>query len=258
MIELYGMSSPNVLKVVLMLEELELPYRQHHVAVTRAEQFSPEFLALNPLGRVPVITDPAPGSADSDDHVTVFESGAILIYLAEKHASPLLPREGPARYRVLEWLMLQMANVGPMLGQLNHFLLMPAEVSGYGLSRYRDQARRLYRVLDDRLASAPWLAGDAYSIADIATWPWARYVDLHSLSWSDYPALRRWVDVIEARPAAERAERAMTRFAPDDKAAIGDATPEQLDRFFWRESPGPAPDFRAVANQPNRRFDDEK
>ena len=233
MIDLYGMSSPNVLKIVLMLEELGLPYRLHHVAVHRSEQFDPGFLAMNPLAKVPVLVDDRLGEP-------IFESGAILIYLAETEGL-LLPAGGPARSAVLKWLMAQVANVGPLLGQLNHFNMMPADENQYALSRYRDQAARIYGVLDARLAASPWLGGADYSIADIATWPWASYVDRHGFSWDRWPALKTWLDLIAARPAAKRATEATGQFRSADMAARAAATPEHFDRFFWRSTPGPPP-----------------
>lgn len=159
----YGMHSPNVRKVLIMLEELDLPYELRHVAVFKGEQFAPDFLVMNPLGKVPVLVDPRLGRP-------LAESGAILVWLAER-SGRFLPTEGPARYEAMQWLMVQMASIGPMLGQLNHFQLLPAGSEPYGLGRYAAQAERLYRLIDDRLATQEWLAGDAYSIADIATYP---------------------------------------------------------------------------------------
>jgi GSH-dependent disulfide-bond oxidoreductase len=236
MLELYGMGSPNVLKIVLALEELELAYRTHHVAVLRLEQFEPGFLALNPLGKVPVLVDA---------EQTVFESGAILIYLAERYGR-LLPASGPARYEALKWLMVQVANVGPTLGQLNHFVMMPADTSPYALDRFREQGRRLYRLLDDRLSQTEWLAGSAYGIADVATWPWVKYLAAHGFDWSEHPALDAWRQAVAARPAATRALARMRDFSGADVAASVDATPEAFDRFFGRSSPGPAPDYSVL------------
>lgn len=209
---LYGMNSPNVRKVALMLEELGLPHDLVHVAVFRGEQFTPEFLALNPLGKVPVLIDPALG-------MPLAESGAILLYLAEAHGR-FLPAEQPARAEVMQWIMVQMASVGPQFGQLNHYQMQEQDaVQGtighaYALGRFREAARRLYRLLDDRLATRDWIAGGAYSIADIATWPWATYLEDHGLDPQAHPALIRWRDRIAARPAVARMlERTQAAFA---------------------------------------------
>jgi len=161
---LYGGGSPNVRKVGIMLEELGLPYELRHVNVFSGEQFAPQFLAMNPIGKVPVLVDPALGRP-------LFESGAILFYLAERHGK-FFPADGAARYEVMQWLMVQMAAVGPMFGQLTHFriVLRPGS-EPYAEGRYAAQAERIYRVLDTRLAAHPWIAGDDYSIADMATYP---------------------------------------------------------------------------------------
>jgi GST-like protein len=242
MIDLYGMSSPNIRKVVILLEELGLPYRPIHVAVFRRAQFDPAFTRISPFGKVPVIVD-----RDAGD-LTVFESGAILTYLAETYGDgALLPPSGPARYAVLEWLTAQVAMVGPLLGQNNHFVLLPKEAGSYAANRYAEQARYIYRVLDSRLAAVPYLAGEAYSIADIATYPCGLYVPKHGLSWEDYPALKRWCDRIGARPAAIRADAAMSEFGARDHQDLVAASTEEIDSFFWREATGPAADFSALA-----------
>lgn len=242
MIDLYGMSSPNIRKVVILLEELGLAYRSIHVAVFRRAQFDPDFTRISPFGKVPVIVD-----RDAGD-LTIFESGAILTYLAETYGDgALLPKAGPARYAVLEWLTAQVAMVGPLLGQNNHFVLLPGESGSYAAKRYAEQARYIYRVLDTRLASTPFLAGENYSIADIATYPWGIYVPKHGLSWDDYPALKHWCDRIGARPAAIRADREMTEFGRKDHADLVAASTHEIDSFFWRETTGPAADFSALA-----------
>ena len=242
MIDLYGMSSPNIRKVVILLEELGLPYRSIHVAVFRRGQFDPDFTRISPFGKVPVIIDRDAGN------LTVFESGAILTYLAETYGDDeMLPRSGPARYAVLEWLTAQVAMVGPLLGQNNHFVLLPQEAGSYAANRYAEQARYIYRVLDTRLASAPYLAGESYSIADIATYPWGLYVPKHGLSWDDYPALKLWCDRIGARPAVINADIEMAEFGKKDHADLVVASRQELDSFFWRETAGPAADFSALA-----------
>jgi GSH-dependent disulfide-bond oxidoreductase len=238
MIELLGMSSPNVRKIVIALEELGCEYQIKYIEVIRGEQFSPEFLAVSPFAKVPVLIDHAAGD------VTVFESGAILIYLAETYGnSELLPKSGAERYATLQWLAAQIAAVGPLLGQNNHFLLLPGETASYAARRYAEQARRIYRVLDDRLKESPWLAGHRYSIADIATYPWALYVPRHGLQWENHPALKEWCDRVGSRPAVARAAAALKAILPRDVDAMKNATPQEIDRFMWREAPGPAVDF---------------
>jgi GST-like protein len=236
---LYGMGSPNVRKIGIMLEELGLPYRLEHVAVFTGEQFRPEFLALNPLGKVPVLIDPALGRP-------LFESGAILFWLAERSGA-FLPPAGPGRYEVMQWLMVQMASIGPMFGQLNHFQLLPKDSAPYAHGRYRAQAERLYRALDDRLATREWIADDAYSIADIATYPWSLYLERHGFDPAAHPALLRWRDTITARPAvarsAARFNEAFTAMSTSTRRAATDA---DLDRFFGRTEDMPAADFSAV------------
>jgi len=242
MIDLYGMSSPNIRKVVILLEELGLAYRSIHVAVFRRAQFDPDFTRISPFGKV------KSGSDHDTADLTVFESGAILTYLAETYGDgALLPRSGPARYAVLEWLTAQVAMVGPLLGQNNHFVLLPDQAGSYAANRYAEQARYIYRVLDTRLASAPYLAGEGYSIADIATYPWGLYVPKHGLSWDDYPALKQWCDRIGSRPAVIGADTAMAEFGKQDHADLVAASSHEIDSFFWRETTGPAADFSALA-----------
>jgi GSH-dependent disulfide-bond oxidoreductase len=229
MIDLYGMSSPNVRKVVILLEELDIRYRLIHVKVFREAQFDPEFLALNPLSKVPVLVD----HDRQGDAGPIFESGAILIYLAETYER-FMPKAGADRYEVIQWLMAQMAQIGPMFGQHNHFLSMPSEASSYAAARYREQARRLYEALDRRLRDVEWLAGNAYSIADIATFPWAAYCDRHGFSWSDFPSLERWYRRISSRDAVSCADEALLTIAEADKEMRRTATSQQLDRFYAR------------------------
>lgn len=230
MIDLYGMTSPNVRKIFIALEELELPYEFHHVRVLQGEQFEPEFIRLNPNSKVPVIVDrDGPGGKP----FTVFESGAILLYLADK-TGRLLPTEMAAKHTAIQWLMIQMANVGPMLGQLNHFRMYAPEGNEYSLKRYETEARRLYDMLDARLAQLPYLAGDEYTIADVATFPWGLYHENHGLDWALHPNLKRWCDQIKARPAVQRALAAVTAIEPADAKTMEGATEASLDRFFNR------------------------
>jgi GST-like protein len=236
---LYGMGSPNVRKVAILLEELQLPYVLRHVAVFKGEQFQPDFLAMNPLGKVPVLVDPALERP-------LAESGAILMSLAERHGA-YLPPLGPARYEVIQWLMVQMSSIGPMFGQLNHFQLLPAGTEPYSRGRYFGQAERLYRLLDERLARQEWIAGNLYSIADIATYPWALYLERHGLDPARHPGLLRWREVIAARPAVQRAyQRTDAAFAAISTETRRAATQQDLDRFFGRSQDMPPADFTSV------------
>lgn len=199
MITLHTWSTPNGRKISIALEELGLPYEVRPVNIGRDEQFAPEFLALNPNHKIPVIED---SEGPDGQPIVLFESGAILIYLAEK-TGRLLPVEPRARYLALQWLMFQMGGVGPMFGQRHHFR-NNAPHEKYGIERYTKETHRLYKVLDARLAQARYLAGDDYTIADIATYPWVARWQWHELDWADVPAVRRWFDEIGARAAVQR------------------------------------------------------
>jgi GST-like protein len=237
---LYGVASPNVQKVALMLEELGVPYELRHVAVFGGEQFTPGFLAMNPFGKVPVLIDPLLGRP-------LYESGAILCYLAERHGR-FLPADGADRYEVLQWLMVQMANVGPMFGQLNHFRrALRSGTEPYAEARFAELSGRLYRYLDDRLRSNTWIAGGAYSIADMAIYPWSLYLERHGFSGRDYPALIRWREEITERPATRRAgTRFGETFAEKSIRDRQTATDTDLDRFFARTPSAPAADYSAI------------
>ena len=240
MITLYGMFSPNVFKIALMLEEAGLPYRTEHVPVMCGGNRTSDFLKLNPLAKVPVIVDPEGPLAGQ----ALFESGAILIYLAENYASALLPRESddPGRWRVLTWLAVQMALAGPMLGQMNHFQGLPAEKKGYAYGRYRDQARFVYERIDGQLTDNSYLGGAAYSIADIAMYPWAAYMERHGFARDDFRHLMRWRSEIDERPATARALKVMMALMQLDGESLKRSTPQDVDRFFNRSAPGPLPD----------------
>jgi len=201
MIEAFGPNSPNVIKVLIALEELQLDYRRVEVDILKGEQFAPAFLAISPNNRVPAIVDNAP--QDGGKPLSVFESGAILLYLADK-AGALIQKEARARSAVIEWLMWQMAGQGPMLGQAGHFRNYAPEKIPYSIERYSKEAARLYRVLNSRLAGREFVAGD-YSIADIACWPWILFRTHHGIEIEDYPELCRWFRAIETRPAVHRA-----------------------------------------------------
>ncbi len=178
-----------------MLEEVALPYNIHKIDITKNEQFTPEFVAINPNSKIPAIVDRETG-------ITVFESGAILIYLAEK-TGKFLPTDAQGRFQVIEWLMFQMASVGPMFGQLNHFKRFAPEKIPYAIERYEKETLRLYGVLDKELADKEFICGD-YSIADIATYPWVAIYEFQGLSLDNHPNLKRWVEKIQQRPAVQR------------------------------------------------------
>ena len=200
MIEVYSWATPNGHKVHVMLEECGLEYRAIPVNIGAGDQFAPEFLAISPNNKIPAIVDP-----DGPDGrpISLFESGAILLYLAAK-TGRFLPTDLRARYRVLEWLMFQMGSVGPMLGQTHHFRLYAPEKIAYAIERYSNEARRIYGVLDKRLEGREWVASDDYSIADIAIFPWLRSWQNQGIDWSDFPHLKRWFDRVAARPAVQR------------------------------------------------------
>ncbi|MCJ2072423.1 glutathione S-transferase N-terminal domain-containing protein [Methylobacterium sp. J-030] len=192
--------TPNGYKVTILLEELGLPYRAVPVHIGKGEQFTPDFLRISPNGKIPAIVDTdGPGGAP----LALFESGAILIYLADKAGGPLLPADPRRRYDVLQWLMFQMGGIGPMLGQAHHFRRYAPEPIPYAVDRYTREATRLYGVLEERLGETEYLAGD-YSIADIAVFPWIRPYRWQGQDLVDYPNIRRWYDAIKARPAVER------------------------------------------------------
>jgi GST-like protein len=239
MIDFYGTHSPSVLKVAIMLEEIGLAYKGHHVGVLQGANYDPTFLALNPLAKVPVIVD---HDGAGKDH-PIFESGAILIYLAETYGSPLLPAAGGARSDVLKWLMVQVGYVGPMLGQLNHFQMLPSQADSYAFTRYRDQAAHVYGYVNDRLGVAPWLGGESYSIADIAMYPWTALLIRHGFDPADYPNLLSWREQIDARPAVKRAVAAIAAMAAADPVSTKPLTDADFDRFFGRSQPGPSVDF---------------
>lgn len=240
MIEFYGMAnSPNVLKVAIMLEEADLEYRTHHVNGLRGENYNPAFLAFNPISKVPVIVD-LNGAGGAQP---LFESGAILIYLAETYNPELFPATGHARWEILKWLMVQMSLVGPMLGQVNHFQLIPSEADSYAANRYRDQAARVYRNMDERLKVCRFIGGDDYSIADIAVYPWMGYIRRHGLEEQEFPHLTAWRDALDQRAAVKRGAAAMAEMAARATQSLAPPTDEELDKFFARRRPGPKVDL---------------
>jgi GSH-dependent disulfide-bond oxidoreductase len=195
MIDLYTFSTPNGRKASIMLEEVALDYTVHKIDITKNEQFTPEFIAINPNSKIPAIVD-----RDSD--ITVFESGAILIYLAEK-TGKLLSTEPKQRFQTIEWLMFQMGSVGPMFGQYNHFYKYAPEKIPYAIDRYKKETLRLYDVLNTQLAQTEYISGD-YSIADIAIYPWVAAYKFMELTLDEHPELKRWYEIITQRPPVER------------------------------------------------------
>jgi GSH-dependent disulfide-bond oxidoreductase len=198
MIQLYSWKTPNGRKVSVMLEEIALPYEVHAVDLGKRQQFTPEYLAINPNNKIPSIIDTdGPGGKP----LTLFESGAILMYLAEK-TGKFWPQDMRKRYEVIQWLMFQMGGVGPMFGQANYFFRLEEKVP-YAIDRFHKEALRLYRVLEQELSKKEFLAGE-YSIADIATYPWVGRHDIHQVKLEDFPSVKRWFDTISARPAVQK------------------------------------------------------
>ncbi len=195
MIDLYTWTTPNGRKASIALEEMGLPYKAHPIDISKDEQFAPAFLKISPNNRIPAIVD-------NDNGMSLFESGAILIYLADK-TGKLLPKQGEDRYRVIEWLMWQMGGPGPMLGQVHHFVKYNKGKSAYAEERYSKEAQRLYGVLDRRLEGRDFIAGD-YSIADIAIWPWISRFEWQEIDLAKFPNVKRWYTTIAARPAVQR------------------------------------------------------
>ncbi|MDH3670269.1 MAG: glutathione binding-like protein [Gammaproteobacteria bacterium] len=200
MIDFYTWSTPNGIKVSIMLEEVEQPYNIIPVDIGAGDQFKPEFLKISPNNRMPAIVD---HDGSGGQPYSLFESGAILMYLAEKTAK-LMPSDTNGRYSVIQWLMFQMANVGPLLGQNHHFRHYAPEKIPYAIDRYTNEARRLYGVIDKRLAENAYLAGDDYSIADVATFPWLRSHERQGQDLNEFPDLKRWYEIIKMRPAVRR------------------------------------------------------
>ena len=199
MIDLYSWDTPNGQKVRIMLEECELDYRVHPVNLSLGEQFASKFVAISPNNKIPAIVDPEGPDGKS---ISIFESGAILLYLAEK-TGRLMPTDERGRWQVMEWLMFQMSAVGPMLGQLGHFLYFTSEPVPYAVERYSDEAQRLATVIERRLEDRGYLTGE-YSIADVASFPWFARHDRLGIDLDELPNFRRWIDAIAARPAVRR------------------------------------------------------
>ena len=201
MITLYTWPTPNGHKIQIMLEETGLAYNAVSVNIQTNEQFAPDFLKISPNNKIPAIVDP-----DGPDRkpYSVFESGAILVYLASK-TGKFLGKTDRERFDVLQWVMFQMGGFGPMLGQAHHFRLYAPEKVAYGINRYTNEAKRLYGVINQRLSKSEFLGSSHYSIADIATWPWARSHEKQGVDLAAYPNVLRWYEAIEKRPAVKRA-----------------------------------------------------
>lgn len=221
MIDVYSAATPNGHKVHIMLEECGFPYRVHYINIGEGDQFKPEFLAISPNNKIPAIVD-----ADGPDGkpISLFESGAILVYLASK-AGKYLGNTDREKFTTLQWLMLQMGGVGPMLGQAHHFRIYAPEKIEYAVNRYTNEARRLYGVIDKQLSHSAYLAGDEYTIADIATFPWLRSWKNQGIEWEDYPHAKRWFDEISERPAVKRGVEVL---ADRRKAQLDDKSKEVL------------------------------
>jgi GSH-dependent disulfide-bond oxidoreductase len=228
MIDLYALTSPNVQKIYIMLEETKLPYKEHFVDVWKGEQYNPDFIKINPNSKIPAIVDhEGPGGKP----YTVVESGAILMYLAEK-TGKFLPQDMAKKYDVLQWLFFQVTGIGPNFGQFTHFkMFAPKDKDhSYSMSRHQSEVKRLYEVLEKRLAKVPYLAGDEYTIADIATFPWTRNHDIQGVKWEDNPNLARWFNSINERAAVKAALMKVGAI----KSNRDTANDDQKDRFFNR------------------------
>ena len=203
MIDLYYWPTPNGWKISILLEELDVPYKLIPVNITTGEQFEPDFLKIAPNNRMPAIVDHAP--EDGGEPIAIFESGAILLYLAEKHGR-FIPTDVRGRYEVMQWLFWQMGGLGPMAGQAHHFRQYAPEQIQYGIDRYTNEVNRLYGVMDKRLADREFLAGE-YSIADMAAWPWVVPYKNQGQDLEEFPHLKRWFETLKERPALDRGYR---------------------------------------------------
>lgn len=199
MIDVYTWPTPNGQKIHIMLEECALPYTVHAIDIGAGDQFKPGFLKISPNNKIPAIVD---SDGPDGEPMSLFESGAILLYLAAK-TGRFLPQDVRGRYDVLQWLMFQMGGLGPMLGQAHHFRIYAPEKIEYGINRYSNEAKRLYGVMDTKLGKTEYIAGD-YSIADIAIFPWTRSHANQGIDLADYPNVKRWYEAIDARPAVQR------------------------------------------------------
>ena len=223
MIDLYTWPTPNGHKIHIMLEETGLPYKVIPINIGAGDQFDPEFLKISPNNKMPAMVD---HEGPDGKPISVFESGAMLIYLANK-TGQFFPEEPRARYEVLQWLMFQMGGVGPMLGQAHHFIKYAPEPIPYAVQRYTNEANRLYGVMDRRLAESPYLGGKDYSIADMATFPWTRSHENQNVDLANYPHFKRWFDEISERPAVKRGVEVLA-----DHRSTGPISKEQREMLF--------------------------
>ncbi len=220
MIDVYSWATPNGHKVHIMLEECGLPYRAHPIRIGAGDQFKPEFLKISPNNKIPAIVDP---KGPDGKPISLFESGAILLYLASK-TGKFLPDDVRGKYEALQWLMFQMGGVGPMLGQAHHFRIYAPHRVEYAIERYTNEAKRLYGVIDTQLSKHAYLSGDTYTIADIATFPWLRSWENQGIQLEDYPNVKRWFDEIAARPAVQRGVEVLAK----DRTPVNDKEREVL------------------------------
>jgi GST-like protein len=226
MIDFYALTSPNVQKIFIMLEECELPYNMKLVDVWKGDQFTPEFTKINPLQKVPAIVDSeGPGGKP----YTVIESGAILLYLADK-TGKFVPADKARYFDMMQWLMVQMANLGPLSGQLVHFSKFAGPGQDYGHSRYRTVVNKLFDLYEQRLATHAYVAGDEYTVADMAAFPWLRNIELLAVDLATRPHVKVWVDKIGARDAVKRAYAKIATI----KSVRDTATDDAKDRYFGR------------------------
>jgi len=226
MIDFFALTSPNVQKIFIMLEECGLPYNTILVDVWAGANFTPEFAKINPLQKIPAIID---HDGPAGKPYTVIESGAILIYLAEK-TGKFIPHDPVKRYDTLQWLMVQMANVGPMFGQRVHFRRFAPAGNDYGVSRYGTQVMKLYDVYEQRFSAQPYVIGDDYTIADMAVFPWLRNHVLLDIDIGQFPAVKAWIDKISERDAVKRTLAKVASI----KSSRDNATEDNKDRFFGR------------------------
>ena len=225
MIDLYSWATPNGHKIHIMLEETGLPYRVHPVDIGAGDQFKPEFLKISPNNKMPAMIDSdGPRDEKTGKPMSMFESGAMLLYLASK-TGKFLPEDQRDRWSTLQWLMFQMGGVGPMLGQAHHFLGYAPEKIPYAMQRYAKEANRLYGVMDRRLTESKFIACGEYTIADMAIMPWLRFPERQGVNMDDYPQLKKWFDGIAARPAVQRA---LTVLADRRKPVMDDKAKENL------------------------------
>jgi GST-like protein len=224
MIELYTWPTPNGHKVHIMLEETGLPYRVHPIDIGAGDQFKPEFLRISPNNKMPAIVDT--DGPDGAGPFALAESGAILFYLASK-TGRFLPGDLRQRWQVMQWVMFQMGHIGPMLGQAHHFLGYAPERIEYAMNRYKNEANRLYGVLEQRLGESRFLACEEYTIADMATMPWLRFPERQGVDIEEYPKVKGWRDGIAARPAVQRALQVLA-----DRRRTGEMTKEQRENMF--------------------------